>query len=203
MRCFLFPHTRFIRYWESLPAYAWKGFLFVRIFLESRNNSPFSPCSYYGGKEKSKFFHSEGLKMRGCFVYGEGYPILQKKLNTFFDNTGVFRQVFVLRRWGDFSKNFPIRAKKQLPLVLRRWGKFVNNLKISEKVLSKRLFFWTPLSKEDGGYSLSDDPWQLNDRPNGIWLCHDTERSSEATLRWDSGAGTQTNQSGKAANPVI
>ena len=63
----------------------------------SRNNSEFSHCSSYG-KEKSKFFHSEGLKTRGCFVYGEGYPILQKKLNTFFDNTGVFRQVFVLRR---------------------------------------------------------------------------------------------------------
>ena len=30
MRCFLFPHTRFIRCYESLPAYAWKGFLFVR-----------------------------------------------------------------------------------------------------------------------------------------------------------------------------
>ena len=33
----------------------------------SRNNSEFSHCSYYGGKEKSKFFHSEGLKTRGCF----------------------------------------------------------------------------------------------------------------------------------------
>ena len=44
------------------------------------------------------------------------------------------------------------------------------------------------------------DPWQLNSRPNGIWLRDDT---SSATLRWDSGAGTQKRRSGKAANPVI
>ena len=83
-------------------------------------------------ERKIKVFYSEGLKTRGCFVYGKGYPILQKKLNTFFDNMGVFWPPFVQRRWRAFA--------------LR-------------------------------------DPWQLNDRPNGIWLCHDAERPSEATLR--------------------
>ena len=37
--------------------------------------------------------------------------------------------------------------------------------------------------------------WQLNDRPKVIWLCDDM---SEATLRWDSGAGTISGETAKA-----
>ena len=46
-----------------------RDFCLSENFLESRNNSPFSPCSYYGGKEKSEFFHSEGLKTRGGCIW--------------------------------------------------------------------------------------------------------------------------------------
>ena len=87
MRCFLFPHTHFIRCYESLPAYAWKGFLFVRKISGSRNNSEFSHCSSYG-KEKSKFFHSEGLKTRGCFCIWWRISDPTEKTEYFFRQRG-------------------------------------------------------------------------------------------------------------------
>ena len=59
---------------------------------------PNSRIVLHTGKKNQSFFIQRVYKRGGVFVYGEGYPILQKKLNTFFDNTGVFRQVFVLRR---------------------------------------------------------------------------------------------------------
>lgn len=43
---------------------------------------------------------------------------------------------------------------------------------------------------------------QLNDRLNGIWLCHNLyfgEWASETTLRWDSGAGTEKRHSDRPA----
>ena len=43
--------------------------------------------------------------------------------------------------------------------------------------------------------------WKLNDRPNGIWFCHDPPMgASRTTLRWDSGAGTEKRHSEKTAN---
>ena len=107
---FLFPHTRFIRCYESLPAYAWKGFLFVRIFSESRNNSEFSHCSSCG-KEKSKFFHSEGLKTRGCFCIWWRISDPAEKTEYFFRQHGCI---------------FPPRCPKKMedihsPLILDNW----------------------------------------------------------------------------------
>ena len=66
MRCFLFPHTRFIRCYESLPAYAWKGFLFVRKNIGKQEQFRILAL-FFIRERKIKVFYSEGLKTRGCF----------------------------------------------------------------------------------------------------------------------------------------
>lgn len=72
--------------------------------------------------ERIEIFHSEGLKTRGsfCIWWKDFYD--PTKIEYFFDNRIVFFYPVVQRGWEDFSKRFPIRAKKRLPLVLIRWG---------------------------------------------------------------------------------
>ena len=68
LSCGVFCFRRHASYGTSAPFLLTPGrdFLFPEKISEFRNNSLFSPCSTYG-KEKSKFFHSEGLKTRESF----------------------------------------------------------------------------------------------------------------------------------------
>ena len=64
-------------------------FLFPEKLSELRNNLLFSPCSTYG-KEKSKFFHSEGLKTRGSFCIWWRDLRSRRKNWILFSTTGVY-----------------------------------------------------------------------------------------------------------------
>lgn len=65
--------------------------------------------------ERIEIFHSEGLKTRWsfCIWWKDFYD--PTKIEYFFDNRVVFFYPVVQRGWEDFSKRFPIRAKKRLP----------------------------------------------------------------------------------------
>ena len=69
------------------------------------------------------------------------------------------------------------------------------NKKVSEKVVFSGLLNAYQLE----GY-FPRAPWQLNDRPKVIWLCDDM---SEATLRWDSGAGTISGETAEACIYIL
>jgi len=69
MRCFLFPHTRFIRCYESLPAYAWKGFLFVRIVFGKQEQFAFLALFLLRRERKIKVLSFRGFKNEGVFLY--------------------------------------------------------------------------------------------------------------------------------------
>ena len=68
MRCFLFPHTRFIRCYESLPAYAWKGFLFVRKNIGKQEQFRILAL-FFIRERKIKVFLFRGFKNEGVFLY--------------------------------------------------------------------------------------------------------------------------------------
>ena len=68
MRCFLFPHTRFIRCYESLPAYAWKGFLFVRKNFGKQEQFRILAL-FFIRERKIKVLSFRGFKNEGVFLY--------------------------------------------------------------------------------------------------------------------------------------
>ena len=181
MRCFLFPHTRFIRCYESLPAYAWKGFLLFGKISGSRNNSEFSHCSSYG-KEKSKFFYSEGLKTRGCFCIWWRISNPAEKTEYFFRQHGCILTPRCPKKMRGVCKQFENLRKSSVekvvfltPFVQRRWRVFT---------------LWWSLTTEWPSERNMTLPWRRK-----------AERSDAAERT--SGAGIQTKQSGKAANPVF
>ena len=108
----------------------------------------------------------------------------------------VYVTAFFLCNFNE-KKKFHKKSFFQAFKMPTKWRAFLCNAtnfrlfeKSFEKTYKNRRFKSHPLRDV-----FSRTPWQLNDRPKVIWLCDDM---SEATLRWDSGAGTISSETAKA-----
>ena len=96
-----------------------------------------------------------------------------------------------LQSWWNQKKSFfqAFKMPTKWKVFLCNDTKFQLFEKSFEKTYKNRRFKSHPLRD-----IFSRVPWQLNDRPKVIRLCDDM---SEATLRWDSGAGTISGETAK------
>ena len=92
-----------------------------------------------------------------------------------------------------FRKSRFFRLAKCLPIRRVCFCATIQSFNFLKKVLKKRTKIGV-LKVTPWGMFFSRAPWQLNDRPKVIRLCDDM---SEATLRWDSGAGTISGETAK------
>ena len=114
-----------------------------------------------------------------------------KVLSSVHQGWGLF-YCAILTKIKKFQKKSFFQAFK----MPTKWRAFLCNAtnfqlfeKSFEKTYKNRCFKSHPLRDV-----FSRAPWQLNDRPKVIWLCDDM---SEATLRWNSGAGTISGKTAK------
>ena len=114
MRCFLFPHTRFIRYWESLPAYAWKGFLFVRKISQAQEQSGFFVLFLLRRERKIKVLSFRGFKNEGVILYVVKDIWSCRKNRILFLTTGLYFDPLCPKKMEGIHS----------PLILDNWMTF-------------------------------------------------------------------------------